>query len=265
MVDTNWLRQPSDEPLFPDVLWSRPENRRHAGKLLIVGGNAHGFAAPAAAYAAAAKAGIGTCRVLLPDKLERTIGKLFPEAEFAPSNLSGSFGQKAFAQLEDGANWADGTLLAGDFGRNSETAIVLENFLSKSSARITLTGDSLDYYHEDPSLILDRENTTVVSGFSGLQKLLSGRLLIKHSMNLSQVVKALITFSKNCPAALVSEHSGQLLVSAGGRVSSTPYKDITWTELAVYAAVWSLQQPKKPFEALTTAAHEFALVSQSHI
>ena len=67
MTSTNqalpyWQRQEPGEPLFPDLLWSRPENRQFAGKLLIMGGNAHGFAAPAEAYAHAEKAGIGVAR-----------------------------------------------------------------------------------------------------------------------------------------------------------------------------------------------------------
>src|SRR5260221_160024 len=123
MENTNWLRQ-TKEPLFPDLLWSRPENKRHAGKLLIVGGNANGFATPARAYSAAAKAGIGTAKVLLPAALQKTLGKSFAEAEFALSTPSGSFSRQALDSLLDSANWADGVLLAGDFGRNSETAIL---------------------------------------------------------------------------------------------------------------------------------------------
>ncbi|HXY18323.1 MAG TPA: hypothetical protein VEH48_02805, partial [Candidatus Nitrosopolaris sp.] len=131
MEDTNWLRQTPDKPLFPDLLWSRPENKRQRGKLLIVGGNSHGFAAPASAFAAAGTAGIGAARVLLPDATQKTIGTGFTDAVFAPSTPSGSFSRQALAELLENAGWADGVLLAGDFGRNSETAILLESFLDK--------------------------------------------------------------------------------------------------------------------------------------
>ena len=47
MAREYWQRQTSEKPLFADVLWSRPENRNLAGKLLIAGGNLYGFAAPA--------------------------------------------------------------------------------------------------------------------------------------------------------------------------------------------------------------------------
>src|SRR5471030_891522 len=104
---TNWLRQTADKPLFPDLLWSRPENKRQAGKLLIVGGSVDGFAAPAAAFSAAAEAGIGTARVLLPDSTRKVLGTSFAEAEFCPSTPSGSFSRQALAQLLENAEWAD--------------------------------------------------------------------------------------------------------------------------------------------------------------
>ncbi len=95
-----WINRPS-KPLFPDLLWSRPENKRQAGKLLIVGGNAHGFAAAGEAYADAGEAGIGTARVLLPDSLQKTVGKIFEAGEYAPSTPSGSFSRRALAPLID--------------------------------------------------------------------------------------------------------------------------------------------------------------------
>src|SRR5574337_963690 len=102
----NWLKQNTDSPLFPDLIWSRPENKRHAGKLLIIGGNAHGFAAPAAAFAAAGRAGRGSMRVILPQVLQKTLRKSFSEAEYAPSTPSGSFARAALAMLLEHAEWA---------------------------------------------------------------------------------------------------------------------------------------------------------------
>src|SRR5437868_284792 len=130
MEDTNWLRQ-NREPLFPNILWSRPENKRYAGKLLIIGGHKQSFNDVSAAYSAALKAGIGTVRVILPDSLQKMLAKVFPEAEYAASTPIGSFSRQALGSLLDAADWADGVLLAGDLGRNSETAILLEAFVEK--------------------------------------------------------------------------------------------------------------------------------------
>src|SRR4051812_792993 len=106
-IPTYWHRQDAGEPIFADTMWSKPETRRHAGKLLIVGGNKFSLTAPGIAYAAASKAGIGTARVILPDAVRKTIGKSFEEGEFAPSTVSGSFSKNALAQLLDDTQWAE--------------------------------------------------------------------------------------------------------------------------------------------------------------
>jgi hypothetical protein len=131
MTPDFWHKQTADKPLYPDMQWSRPENRLFAGKLLVIGGSVHGFAAAGEAYAQATKAGIGTARMYLPDALQKVLGRTFEAGEFGPATPSGSFSQRALAEALAMANWGDGTLLAGDLGRNSETAIFLEKFAAK--------------------------------------------------------------------------------------------------------------------------------------
>src|SRR3989344_1078256 len=142
MEATYWLRQKTDEPLFPDLIWSRPETKQQAGKLLIIGGNQFGFAAPAEAYGAATDAGVGLTRVLLPLAVKKVAGKLLPGLEYSANTPSGSFSKAALGEFLDQAAWADGVLIAGDLGRNSETAILLESFLAKYQGQITLNKDA---------------------------------------------------------------------------------------------------------------------------
>jgi NAD(P)H-hydrate repair Nnr-like enzyme with NAD(P)H-hydrate dehydratase domain len=171
MDRTYWHKQTKENPLFPDLLWSRPENRAHAGKLLVIGGNAHGFAAPAEAYMESMKAGVGLTRVLLPDAVKAAAGHALETVDFAPSTPSGSFSKKSLAEFLDHAAWADGVLLAGDLGRNSETAILLESFLQKYVGLITLTKDAIDYTYGFAELALTRPDTTLVLTLAQLQKL----------------------------------------------------------------------------------------------
>ena len=84
MPDNYWHRQKTGQPLFADTLWSRPETKRQAGKLLIAGGQAQSFAAPAAAFTMATKAGIGVAKVLLPDSTQKLLGRNFSEAHLVP-------------------------------------------------------------------------------------------------------------------------------------------------------------------------------------
>ena len=59
MNHSYWHIQTTEKPLFPDIEWNRPEQRAHAGKLVIIGGNKLGFTAISEAYAVAEKLGAG--------------------------------------------------------------------------------------------------------------------------------------------------------------------------------------------------------------
>ncbi len=263
MANTYWLKQTKGKPLFEDLLWSRPENKRFAGKLLIVGGNLHGFAAPGTAYGSALKAGVGTARVLLPDKLQKTVGKLIPEAEFAPSTISGSFSKMALAQLLEAAEWANGVLLAGDFGRNSETAILLDSFMGKFEGQVTVAQDSLDYFWSKNSPLIERPNTLSVVNLGKLQKLAKNNrpaTPVLHNMMLADLVELLHDWTTGNPGQVITRHTDNFIVASGGQVSTTVSpKESNWQiELAAYASVWWLQQPQKAFEALTSAVFLYA-------
>jgi len=251
----NWLKQGS-EPLFPDVLWSRPENKRYAGKLLIIGGNSHGFSAVGMAYGAAVQSGIGTARVVLPDALEKVLRKTFPESEFAASTPSGSFGRAALGPLLDSAVWADGVLLAGDFGKNSETSIMLEGFIAKYDGQLAITGDCIDFFLANPSFLTNRKKTLIVGEINQIQKLASADSVIKQTGSLAQIVEQLSEWTVNKPIQVLTVHSNQFVASIGSKVSTTPSKTTLGPAIAAYASVWLLQQPDKPFESLSTAVFE---------
>jgi len=256
-----WLRQKPGTPLFPELEWSRPEHKAAAGKLLVVGGSAHGFAAPAAAYAEAVKAGIGTARVLLPSAVQKIVGRVLENGEFAPSNLSGSFSQKALNELLIYANWADGVLLAGDLSRNSEVAIMLEKFLAKSSAPVTLTKDAVDYITAAPHTVLQRPGTLLVLSLAQLQRLAIASkypVPIAFSMDLLHVVEWLHGYSAQFAPYLVIKHLSTVFVAVNGQVSTTRVPELwpVWrVRMAAYAATWWVQNPTKVLESLTTAVH----------
>lgn len=257
-----WHKQTLEQPLFPAMLWNRPENKRLAGKLLIIGGNLHGFTAPATAYTEAAKAGIGVARVLLPDALTKTVGALFPDAEFAPSTPSGSFSKQSLASWLDASAWADGVLLAGDFGRNSETAIVLEQFLQKYTGLLTMTKDAGDYVASAPTIALARPNTTLVISFGQLQQIAMRSQFapaITSHMTFIQLIEALHSFTNLHTIKLVMQYQDTMFVAADGQVSTTRLtapQQIWRVRGAAKASTWWLQHPSQPLEALTTSILE---------
>ncbi|HET9174277.1 MAG TPA: hypothetical protein VFN56_03280 [Candidatus Saccharimonadales bacterium] len=259
MDHTYWHKQTSNNPIFPDLVWSRPENRAHAGKLLIVGGNLHGFSAVATAFSEADKAGIGTARALLPSSLQKTVGRIFEAGEYAPSTPSGSFAQTALSEMLAMAAWSDGVLLAGDFGRNSETAIVLEKFAAKYSGQLTLTKDAADYFTPSPKALLQRPATTFVISFSQLQQLGMHAQFISpftYNMDLLRLLDALHEFTTIYPVSIIVKHLQNIVVATSGKVSTTKLEadlEMWRVATAAHAAVWWLQNPSKTFEALTTS------------
>lgn len=261
MADIIWRKQALDTPLFPDLLWSRPENRQNSGKLTVIGGNVHGFSAPALAYAGAEKTGVGACRVVLPDKLAKIVGNSL-QAFFAPSTPSGSFSRRSLAIMLESARWADGALLAGDFGRNSETAIALESLSGEYTGQLTLAGDAVDYFIAATGLLLSRDNTLLIINLGQLQKLAKHNrpsTPVFHNMNLQELIFVLADWTSGTKAGFVTKHADRLILAMGGQVSTTPHdKPAEWqVEIGAYAAVWWLQQPSRAFEAITTAIYSY--------
>lgn len=258
-----WHKQGAD-PLSPDLLWSRPENRLHAGKLLIVGGNAHGFAAVAEAYNCSVQASIGTARVLLPDAIQKVVKMILETANYTPSTPSGSFATKSLSDWLEHAMWADGVLLAGDFGKNSETAIVLEKFVSKYSGTLTITKDAVDYFYAHPLAVLNREKTTIVLSIAQLQRLareVHYPQAVTFGMDLLHLLDWLHDFTSHYACNIVVKHLDTLFVAVNGQVSTTKsHQDIgdTWrVSTAANASVWWLQNPNKTFEAITSSIFKY--------
>lgn len=259
MAHTYWHKQTAVTPLYPDLVWSRPEHKSQAGKLLVVGGNVHGFAAPASAYIEAQKAGAGSTRVLLPVSVKKLLPKGFFETEFAPSTPSGSFSQQALAELQQHALWADSVLLAGDFGRNSETAVLLERFAATYSGRLTIAKDTADYFLHNPQSLLKRTETTLVISFAQLQKLAVEAKFTKaftFDMDFLRLIDMLHEFSSMYAPYIIVKHLETIFVAVKGQITTTmlAHDPAVWrVAAAAHAAVWWMQNSSKPLEALTTS------------
>lgn len=256
---TYWHKQTRDTPLFPALLWSRPEHRSAAGKLLIIGGNLYGFAAPARAYAEASRAGVGTSRVLLPDSLRKTVGIIIQAAQFVPSTPSGSIARRALAELLHESTWADGVLLAGDVGRNAETTIALTSFAAKYAGPLTITGDAADTLLSDPAPTLQRPCTLLCLTMQQLQRLAmatKSTVPITSDIGTAELAAWLHTFTTQHAVMCVVAHAGHTYVAVQGQLSTTPHpKGTNHISLgtAAHAAVWWLQQPGQPFAAISSS------------
>lgn len=259
MNPSYWHRQQPGKPLYPDIEWQKPEQRALAGRLLILGGNAHGFAAVAQAYQDAKTAGVGESRVVLPDALKKNIDGQAIDCVFVPTNASGGITKDAFQPLKAAAAWAQGMLLIGDAGRNSETAIVYEQLLqSFPEMRTVITRDAVDLLKSAWPELLQREQTVLIVTFAQLQKIFQAVYYPKtvlFSMQLTTLVETLHKFTITYPATIVVFHQNILLVAKSGEVSSTPWEDpmkIWRGSVATRAAVYTIQH-SDIFKSLTTS------------
>lgn len=252
-----WQKQEANEPLFSDLLWSKPENKQSAGKLLIIGGQKDHFSKVSSIYENATKAGAGYTKLLLPSSLEKIVHFL-PNIELAQSNNSGSFALSSLAQMQDLSSWSDAVILAGDFGKSSETSGLLDRYIKMSDKLLAVASSSFDVI--DISL-LNKNNVLICTNLSGLQALQKGYgfdRAFTSSLGLPIFAQYLRDFSRTKNFKLVCQFSGRLWVASNSRISSTPVEGALEKILA-FTSVWLMQNPNKPLEALTTACYELTL------
>lgn len=254
--------------LFPQIAWSKPEQRAQAGKLLIVGGGAGQFRGLALAFEIAKKTGAGDVRILAPDSLRKII-KIdnLTDVIFAPSNNSGGFSAKALADFRAGEAWADSLLFIGDTNKNSETAVLFERFLFETEKPVVLARDAVDILTNSFSQLLEKENLTVIASFAQLQKIFLSVFypkVLTFSMKLPQLVENLHKFTLTFPAEIITFHYENLIFAKNGTVFSTPVSaEISlgkisplkiWTgEIPTKIAVFQMWNPQKTLESAITA------------
>lgn len=254
-----WKKQTPEAPLFPNVAWSKPEQRSAAGKLAIIGGNKLGFAGVAEAYTSSLEAGVGQVCVLLPDVLKKALPKTITEALFADTNPSGSLSKDAAPDLHALGTWADGALLIGDAGRSSETAILYEQFIQDYAGKLVLTRDAIDLVKNASQLLVDRPDTLLVCSFAQLQKLFQSVYypkVLTFSMQLTNLVEALHKFTITYPVTIAVLHKEHFIVAHSGDVVTTPWENamMIWRgQAAAQIASYWLWNPKQPLEAAATA------------
>jgi hypothetical protein len=254
-----WRKQTAGKPLFPDIEWSKPEQRTLAGKLGIIGGNKLGFAGVAESYGVALQAGVGEVRVLLPDVLRKTIPPTITDAIFGATNPSGGLARDASTEMHALGQWAGEILLVGDAGRNSETAILYENFLQDYVGPLTLTRDAIDLIKNSSQTIVDRPDTLLVASFAQLQKLFQNVYypkILTFSMQLASLVDALHKFTITYPIGIMVLHKDYLIVAYGGDVTTTEWQNpmAIWRgSVATKAAAYWIWNRQSLLAAVTTS------------
>ncbi len=254
-----WKQQQPTKPLFPDIEWSKPEQKTSRGRLGIIGGNKLGFAGVAESYSTSLSTGAGEVRVLLPDCLRKSIPPSMTDVIFAPCNPSGSLSRDALPDLTALGVWASCLLLAGDAGRNSETAIAYSDLIRNYTGQLVITRDAVDLVKNDSEALVNRPNTVLIVSFAQLQKLFQAVYypkMLTFSMQLLQLVEAVHKFTVTYPVTIAVLHRDTLIVAHDGEVVTTKWE----TPLAIWrgitaarAATYLMWTPSQPLQAIATS------------
>lgn len=243
-------------------MWSRPVTRTGAGRLLVVGGHAKDFSAPTANYRYAVAAGVGECRVLLPDSLMKLVGGT-PGVSFVPSSLSGSLGRAALGEILLASEDADSVVIGGSLSNNSETAILLEELIRRIKRPTVIYGEVLEIVSLNPKLLVESSDNLLILTMSEVFKL-AGRLMIPIRLrrdagiiNKLEIIQA-ITAETSCQ---IVTYGTEIIVACGGELTVTqvPFQLVKQTEaiVATLATFW-LQNPSQPLAGLTMGAYILA-------
>ena len=254
-----WQRQNVDNPLFSDIEWSKPEQKSKAGKLLIAGGTIHGFSAVVKSYSAALEAGAGEVKVAVPDGLKKNLPPDFQNGIFLPTNHSGALSKKGEAEIISAGKWADGILLVGDSGQNSETGILYDKLLNSNETWITITRDAVELLYTSAEKLANRKNTNLVMSFPQVQKLFSKVYypkVLTFSMQFVGFIEALHKFTITYPVTLTVLFNEKIIVAHDGEVVSQDFNNqmlLINGQLAAKTATYLLWNPKKPLQSIATS------------
>lgn len=149
--------------------------------------------------------------------------------------------------------------MIGDAGRNSETAILYENFLKDYIGPLTITRDAIDLIKNSSATIVERPDTLLVLSFAQLQKIFQSVYypkVLTFSMQLAQFVDALHKFTITYPCTIMVLHQEYIVVASGGDVTTTEWQNpmAIWRgSVAAKAASYWLWNPSSPLMAATAS------------
>lgn len=237
ILDFEYWQKQGKTPLFPEVDSWPPEQKRFAGKLLLIGGNKGSFFAVANAMQMAVKRGVGEVRVVMPKSLKGKVPST-PEIIFAEAEASGAFGKSALSEILLRAAWADAVVVVGELGRNAETSVMMAEFLKICDKPIYLMRDAVDAAAADVmNWSLNETPVTLLATVPQLQKLLRTMYypkMITLSMPTNQLVETLHKFTLSFEMTIMTFHNEQIIMAQNGEVITASMHDTGFTPINLW-------------------------------
>lgn len=255
----NWITQDPKNPLYPNLIWSKPENVSTLGNILLIGGNQYDFKNLATIYTSLSSLRIKNIKLVLPNILKKTLRLDSTIAEYLDSTPSGSLARKGLDNLLAFSSWADLIIIGGDLGKNAETRLLIEEFVSKNSKPLIYTQDSYFINPKANNLFVH------INSLSYHQKFfndIKSERFIKQKASLIQTIQSFHEISKTFPQALLTINENNVILSYDKKTVLTPIlcpeKDIL-NKLVSQTAFYLAAFKDKTYPAICTAIAETCL------
>ena len=254
-MDTGFHKQ-GDKPIYENIFWDRPVNKKAAKSLLIIGGHGTRFSAVQSSFQAVLSAGIGSVTVLLPESVKKVTGTI-PNCVFLPSNKSGAFAANNLDNFTSYSSEADGVLLMGEISNNDETISLFEEFLLKCEKPLAISSEIIGTFASMPTALFAHDKRLYMASLITYKKLLENLDLpssLKPEMGVINKVLMLKKLAQLHPADYVLKDK-QMVVANSKEASVTDLaKEIPVGIVDGVSVTFWLQHEKK-YQALTTAAN----------
>ena len=250
-----WHKNPKPNQ---DILWNIPEQK--TGTVQLIGGNSQNFSNIIRTAEFLNTMPFKHVKILLPDALRPKLPSL-PGLDYAPSTDSGSFAKSSV--LNQAVIDADFIFCAGEFSKNSATAIALSDALKSTPRPFLLARDTVDLLIAEMPDLINREQLFILASLAQVQKVFRALYYPKMlllSMPLMPVVETLHKFTISYPATIITFHQGQILIAKDGQVATIPIENTEYSpislwngQLASRIVALNLWNSTHPLEASLTA------------
>lgn len=231
-----WDKSEKIKEKAKDLSWNFPEQK--TGEIAIIGGHAASFSAEIkiSEFLINKFPFIKTVKNYFPDSLKSKLPPL-ENFSFFESSESGSF--KSSLELRNSLKDVDLALFFGDFSKNSETAIGINDLIKNSSdTPLLLTRDALDLTAQESESYLERKNVILLATLPQLQKIFRAVYYPKVlllSQSLLQAVETLHKFTLTYPITLVTFHEGNIIISASGNIFTFPIGETEYSPISLWS------------------------------
>ena len=143
-----------------------PEGYKHSfGKILLIGGGANYFGAPALAANAVLRSGAGFVTAAIPDFMAVPFSSLCTEAVLEPleSTGAGSIHPSNFQKILDLAANHDAVILGPGITKDPQTRELIQQLIPRIPVPLLIDADALSALAEDPALSSERREATILT------------------------------------------------------------------------------------------------------